>query len=99
MQPDDYARETYRLTLENNRMLHKMRRNAFWGGLIKFLIYAAFLLVPVWLYFVYMAPIVDRMLSTVQQIQGTSVQAQTQLTNWQEAWKEFQAKFTPSKTP
>ena len=45
-------REIYRLVRENNKMLHSMRRNAFWGGVIKFLLYAILLVaLPWWLFF------------------------------------------------
>jgi hypothetical protein len=71
MEHDEILKETYRLTQENNRMLRSMRRNAFWGGVIRLIIYAALLLVPVWFYFTYLAPVVEQMMQTVEQIQGT----------------------------
>ena len=43
---DQLLRETYRLTRENNELLHRARRSAFFWGFIKFLIYAALLLAP-----------------------------------------------------
>lgn len=89
-------RETYRLAQDNNRMLRSMRRNAFWGGLLRLVIYAALLLVPMWFYFTYMAPIVEQMMQTVQQIQGTGAKAEAQFTGFQEAWREFQEKFKTS---
>jgi len=97
MEHDELLRETYRLTLENNKMLHRMRRNAFWGGLLKFIMYAAFLLVPVWLYMQYLAPVVDQMFKTAQQIQGTGAQASAQFTDLQNAWQQFSQKFNPSQ--
>lgn len=68
--------DIYELVRENNRMLHAMRRNAFWSGLLKFVIYAAFLIAPIWFYQYFMADTVRQMLQTVQQVQGTGVQAQ-----------------------
>lgn len=97
MESDEMLRETYRLAQDNNRMLRSMRRNAFWGGLLRLVIYAALLLVPVWFYFTYMAPVVEQMMQTVQQIQGTGAQAQAQFSGFQEAWKEFQEKFKSSQ--
>lgn len=90
MEHEEMLRETYRLTQENNRMLRAMRRSAFWGGLIRMIIYAALLLIPIWFYFTYMAPIVEQMMETVQQIQGTGAQAQAQFSSFQDAWKQFQ---------
>ena len=42
----DKLEEILRLTKENNRMLHKMRRSAFLGGLFKFIMWAAFIIIP-----------------------------------------------------
>ena len=82
--------EIYRLVKENNRMLHKMRRNAFIGGIIKFLLYAVLLVaLPRWLYSTYLAPIVESMTETMQQIQGAGAQTQTQFEKLQEALKQF----------
>ncbi|RJR14020.1 hypothetical protein C4585_00925 [Candidatus Parcubacteria bacterium] len=82
--------EIYRLVKENNAMLHKMRRNAFWGGVIKFVLYVVFIVViPYWLYMTYLAPIVDSTLQTVEQIQGTSANAQLQLESLQQALQQF----------
>lgn len=93
MDSNDMIKETYRLSLDNNRMLHKMRRNAFFGSILRVLLYLGFLLIPVWLYMTYLAPMVDQMLNTVQQIQGTSAEAKAQFTSFQEAWKQFQDKL------
>lgn len=70
-----------------------MRRSAFWGRVFTFIIYAAFIVAPLWFYIQYMAPVVERMLHTVQQIQGTGAQAQAEITSFQEAWRQFQEKF------
>ena len=83
----------YRITRENNKMLHAMRRNAFWGGVIKFIIYAAFLLVPIWVYTQYLAPVVNAALKTMQDVQGTGAKAQTQLGDFSAFIKEIQAKL------
>ncbi len=84
----------YRLVKENNRMLHSMRRNAFWGGLIKILIYAAlFLVLPFWLYMTYLAPVVESTMQTMNQIQGTSAKAQAQFGGFQEMLKQLQQKI------
>ena len=91
--------ETYRLAKENNKMLHAMRRNAFWGGLVKFIIYAALLIAPLWLYANYLAPIMDQMLKTMNELQGTGAKAQAQFGGFQDVLKQLQAKFPQSASP
>jgi len=95
MESDEMLREVYKLSHDNNRMLHKMRRNAFWSGIVRVFVYAALLAAPIWFYLSYLAPVVDRMLNTVEQIQGTGAKAQAQFTGMQDAWKQFQEKLTP----
>ncbi len=90
---EQVLQEMYRLTKENNRMLHKMRRNAFWGGIFKVIFWAAMLLVPIWLYLSYLAPVVDDMMQTVQQIQGTSAKAQAEIGGFQDMLKQLQQKI------
>jgi hypothetical protein len=70
-----------KLTKENNRMLHSMRRNAWLGGIFKLFLWAGFIFIPLWLYMQYMAPIVGTMMQTLDQLQrvqgaGSQVQAQ-----------------------
>ena len=97
--------EIYKLVRENNKMLHAMRRNAFWGGIIKFLLYAGlFVALPWWLYMTYLAPVVGSTLQAVNQIQGTGAKAQAQLGSFQKAWQELQSKLparmrAPTPTP
>ncbi|MBI5644806.1 hypothetical protein HY970_01790 [Candidatus Kaiserbacteria bacterium] len=94
MDPDKQRlEEIYRLERENNRMLHGMRRRAFWGGIVKMLIYMAALGVPVWIYFAYLAPIMQEMMHTYQQIQGTGARAQVQFNEFQNAWEAFKKQF------
>ncbi len=93
MDENQLLQETYRLSRENNKMLHSMRRNAFWGGLVKIVIYLALLGVPVWLYFTYMFPVIQSMQQTMNRIQGTNAQAQTQFGNFQQMWEQFQKQF------
>ena len=86
--------EMYRLTKENNKMLHKMRRNAFWGGIIKFVVYIVlFVVVPWWLYMTYLAPVLESTMRTMNQIQGTGAKAQAQFGSFQEMLQQLQQKF------
>jgi len=81
MSPEqDTLQEIYRLAKDNNRMLHAMRRNAFIGGIIKILVYVVlFIGLPLWLYVTYLAPTLENLLNTMNQIQGTGASAQLQL--------------------
>ena len=53
---NDKFDELLRLTKENNKMLHAMCRSAFFGGIFKLLMWAAFIIVLLWLYMQYLAP-------------------------------------------
>jgi len=91
---EQMQQEMYRLTKENNKMLHKMRRNALWGGIIKFLLYAVlFLALPLWLYATYLAPVLESTMRTMNQIQGTGAKAQAQFGSFQEMLQQLQQKF------
>ena len=74
-------------------MLHAMRRNAFLGGIVKLLIYAAIVIIPIWFYFQYLAPVMQQMLKTVSDFQGTGAKAQTQMSDWQKTLQNIQSKI------
>ncbi len=94
---EQLLKEVHRLTLENNKMLRSMRRRAFWGGIIKFIIYVAlFIALPLWLYVTYLAPILEQMLSTYEQIQGTRAAAEAQFGDLQSMLSQFR-QFIPSQ--
>jgi|SRR3989338_1609282 len=97
---DQTLTEILRLTQENNRMLHKMRRNAWIHGILKFILYALiFVAAPLWLYATYLAPIMTSMLETMQNIQDTGTQAQNQFVSFQNGWKELQSKLPSFMQP
>jgi len=91
---DKTLAEILRLAEDNNRMLRKMRRNAIWSGLIKFVFYLLiFIVAPLWLYATYLAPVIESMSKTMQQIQGTGAQAQAQFSDFERMWKDLQTKL------
>ncbi|OGG57416.1 hypothetical protein A2853_00640 [Candidatus Kaiserbacteria bacterium RIFCSPHIGHO2_01_FULL_55_17] len=95
---NEELKELVRLTKENNRMLHSMRRHAFWGGLIKFILYALILVAaPLWLYSTYLAPVMEQILETYQQVQGTGAKAQAQFTDLQDVLTQFKNQFSPQE--
>lgn len=96
---DELIRETYRLALDTNKQMRKMRRNAFWHSIITFIVYTALLVAPVYFYMQYLSPVVDQMFKAAKQMQGTGAQANAQFDSLQEAWKNFESHFkTASST-
>ncbi|OGG45815.1 hypothetical protein A2673_04025 [Candidatus Kaiserbacteria bacterium RIFCSPHIGHO2_01_FULL_50_13] len=78
-------KEVYRLVRDNNRLLRSMRRNAVIWGIIKILLYLGVLVVlPLWLYATYLAPIAENALGVLGQVQGVGAEAQNQLNAFQE---------------
>ena len=90
---DQTQEEIYRLVKENNKMLHGMRRNAFLGGVLKVLIWTGFIVVPIWLYSVYLAPVVQDVQQTLNQVQGAGAKAQGQLNGLGDILKQFESRF------
>ena len=68
--------EVYEIAKENNKMLHRMRRAAWFGGIMKLIFWIVMLGGPVWFYYQYGEPLVNDLLNTVSQIQDTSNQLQ-----------------------
>ena len=89
----DKLEEILRLARENNRMLHAARRNAWLGGIIKFILWAAFIIIPLWLYMQYVAPLMQGMLDTYQQLPGSSASVQAQFFGLQEALQKIQSMY------
>jgi|SRR3989344_3092257 len=89
----DKLEEILRMTKDNNRMLHAMRRNAFLGSVVKFIMWAAFIIIPLWLYMQYLAPVMESMLNTMEQIQGTSASAQAQFGGMSESLQKLRDQF------
>ena len=89
----DKLEEILRLTKENNRMLHAMRRNAFVGSIFRFVMWAAFLIIPLWLYMQYLAPVMQDMMETMEKIQGTGASAQAQFSGMSESFQKLRDQF------
>ena len=95
----DKLDELLRLTKDNNRMLHAARRSAWLGGVFRVLVWTAFIIVPFWLYMQYLAPVMQQMLKTYEQVQGTTAAAHAQLTGLQDALKKFQSMYGAGTKP
>ena len=85
--------QIFKLTKENNRMLHSMRRNAFLGGLFKLILWSGFIILPIWLYMQYLAPVVNSTLDAMQQVQSTSAEAQAQFGGLTESLEKLRSQF------
>jgi hypothetical protein len=68
--------ENQRLLIENNQMLHKMRRTAFLGSLLRFIWLVFMLTASVYVYLVYIAPYVDTLKQKIAEIEQMNVQTE-----------------------
>jgi predicted PurR-regulated permease PerM len=93
MEPD-MLREIYRLSRENNQMLHSIKRHAFWGTILKIGLYLLALGIPIWLYFTYLSPIVKQFEETISTATGTKVELQGQFAEWATMFDQFRERFT-----
>lgn len=90
--PQDLLKEMFRLERENNEMLHGMRRRAFMWGVVKFFLYAGFLLAPVWFYMTYLSGTLDTMITTMNKLQGGN-QSTQQFEGFQDTLKQFRSRL------
>ena len=85
--------EILRLVRENNRMLHAMRRSSLFGAIFKTFLWIALIVVPLWFYVQYLMPVMESMMQTYQQIQGTNAAAQAQFGQMSESFQKLQGLF------
>src|SRR5665213_233932 len=95
---DHLFREVYRLTRENNVMMHRMLRSAFFWGFVKFILYAALLAAPIWFYLTYLNGAVEQMLSAVNKVEGVNTQAQNQFQGFESAFQQLESRFVGTTT-
>jgi hypothetical protein len=95
MDPDHerLLKETYRLSLENNKILRKMRRGQLWSNIISWVIWGALLIAPIWFYMTYLSGTVDRILAATGVVQKSQQTDQSQMEQLKEAWQQFQSRF------
>jgi hypothetical protein len=80
---DERIDEILKLTKDNNRMLHSMRRGAFISGFLKFVIYAAIIAATIWVYITFAMPLLSTLLKQVASLQSMNSQAQEQISGVQ----------------
>ncbi|MES2014785.1 MAG: hypothetical protein V4437_03155 [Patescibacteria group bacterium] len=85
--------EIYELVKDNNRILHAMRRDAFIGGIIKFIFWIIVLVILPYISWLFIQPYVQGALDTYQNVKQTtsSVSNTTtaDLSKLQELLKQF----------
>jgi len=81
--------QVLRLTKDNNRMLRAIRRDAFIGGVVKLLVWIALIVVPLWFYLNYLAPVVNSALETMQQVQQVQGSATAQFSELNETLEKL----------
>ena len=71
---DDDTRQLLKKTLkvaeENNRLLKRMRRNAFFGGILRLMWWAVIIGLPVYLYFTVFEPYLVDLNETYEALKG-----------------------------
>ena len=92
----DTGDEILRLTRENNKMLRAMRRSSLVGAVFKTIMWIVLIIVPLWFYVEYIAPVMESMLETYQQLQGTNAAAQAQFGQFTDSLDKLQSLFGTS---
>lgn len=64
--------EMYELTKENNHMLKAMRRDAFIGGIVKFIVWVALFIILPYIAWLFIQPYLQGALDTYQNVQKTT---------------------------
>lgn len=95
---EQLLREIYRLTRENNELMHRARRSAFLWGIVKFVLYALLLLAPLWFYMTYLNGAVEQLLQDYSKVEGANTQAQNQLQGFENSLQQLEARFGGSTT-
>ncbi len=90
---DQTQEEVYRLVKENNKMLHGMRRRAFFGGIFKLVFWIALIVAPIWFYQTYLSPVVGSMLKSMNQVGDAGTNAQLQFKELQNILQKFQSQI------
>lgn len=80
----------YRLTKENNEMLHSMRRAAFVSGVLKFMIFVVAIFAPIWFYMTYLDSTVQSLIKTMSDLQGTNSAVSSQSATFMQQLRQLQ---------
>jgi len=81
--------ENQRLLIENNQMLHKMRRTAFLGSLLRFIWLVFILIATAYAYLIYIAPYVDILKQKIAEIDQMNAQTE-KIQEWYDSVRRAQ---------
>ncbi len=74
---DPKLEDIYRLTLDTNRQVHKLRRGILWGRFFTVAWWIIVVAVSGYTYYVYAQPYVDKLISVYAQVEKGTAQAQS----------------------
>jgi len=63
-------KKNLKISEENNKLLKRMRRNAFWGGILRLIWWAVIIGLPVYLYFTVFEPYLTSLNETYESLKG-----------------------------
>lgn len=85
----DIVKKTHALALENNEMLHTMRRNQRWAFFFRIVFWAIVIGLPLMLYYYFLAPYMTELKGTFDALQGQVESVQGVQESFPEKAKEF----------
>ena len=89
-----YLKEIYELIKENNRMLHRMRRNSIIGGILKFFWWILILFVlPAAAYYYYVEPQIKQLQNAYQGAQNSALKIEGLPDSIARQFQDLLAKF------
>ena len=98
---DPKLEDIYRLTLDTNRMVHKMRRSVLWGRFFTVVWWILILAVSGYTYYVYAQPYVQKLEQLYAQAGATTAQAeslQSEVSGFFGNFLSHQSTTTPATT-
>ncbi len=69
---EELLQRTYALAKENNKLIKKMRRGAWFGFIVKTIIFIG---IPIWSYFTFVQPMLGQVMGMLGQVQGATGKA------------------------
>ena len=94
MENDPKLEDIYRLTLDTNRTIHKMRRSMLWGRFIYVIVWLVLIFGPVVAYYFYFQSYVQPYMQKLQQFESQLQAANQQTQSYQSEISSFFGNFT-----
>ncbi len=98
MENDPKLEDIYRLALDTNRTVHKMRRSMLWGRFFYILVWLVLIFGPVAAYYFYFQSYVQPYMQKLQQFEAQLQQANQTTQSYQNQISSFFGNFTPHAT-